>query len=383
MHTDTRLTVLFSALLLLGTTSSLSLSACSSDEAGTPPGREADEDDDEEQTTDESTADDEDDESSTARKDAGPDKRDAAPRTMSDAARVNVDATVRPADAAISSGDGGAEPTDAGIQDPPTSGHFPRSAEQVSVARRGPYTFKTYTQGLNDPAYSSSIMYYPVEAEPPFAAIVFAPGYTASKEDYTVLAEIFASHGFAMLLTTPTNTNSDQPPARGKDLVAAVARIKLENERSGSPLQGKLAADRVCVTGQSMGGGGTLHAANELGNKIRCAVPLQSWQPNGRFPNIVAPTLFIAAQSDTVAAVAQHAWPHYQSIPASTDKTYAEFKGADHFLSTNRAQMMDEQAHYMVAFYKLHLEDDERYRPFLYGDKQLMSALSRYEYSKK
>jgi len=44
---------------------------------------------------------------------------------------------------------------------------------------------------------------------------------------------------------------------------------------------------------------------------------------------------------------------------------------------------MAEQAHYMVSFYKLHLEDDERYRPHLYGDKQLMSALPRFEYSKK
>lgn len=297
-----------------------------------------------------------------------PNAGDAAPSTPIDASSADTGPALDSGAAADASDDGAAP--------------FPRGAA-VNVTSKGPYTFKSYTDGLKDPAYSSAVMYYPESAPLPLAVIVFAPGYTATKENYTKLGEIFASHGFAMMLTTPTNTNADQPPERGKDLVAAVARIKTENERAGSPLQGKLAYDRVCVTGQSMGGGGSLWAASELGDKVRCAVPLQPWQPGQRFAMITAPTLFIAAESDTIAGVAQNARVHYDSIPNSVEKIFAEFKGADHYLTTNRTTMWDDQARVMVSFYKLKLEDDTRYEPYLYGGMEPKAAMSRYEYSKK
>ena len=203
---------------------------------------------------------------------------------------------------------------------------------------------------------------------------------------------MLASHGIAALLTTPTNTDVDQPAARGDDLVAAVARIQAENARAGSPLNGKIATDRICVTGQSMGGGGSLFAANELGDKIRCAMPLQPYQPGGRFGMITAPTMIVGAASDTVASVASHSQPHYDSIPASTEKFLIVFQG-DHYLSTNRTSTdnsppedatpsYDIQAAYMIQFYKLFLEDDERYRPYLYGDQRSMMGVSRYVKSK-
>lgn len=327
--------------------------------------------------------------------DASPPSVDAGGGTVLDASRAStLDAMVpsATADAAVQAdasaiADAGSTPADAGTISGDGSvtggdGGFPRMAE-VNVTAKGPYTFKSYTEGLRDPAYSSAIMYYPENAPLPLAAIVFAPGYTATKENYTKLGEIFASHGFAMMLTTPTNTNVDQPPERGKDLVAAVARIKLENERAGSPLQGKLAFDRVCITGQSMGGGGTLWAASELGDKIRCAVPLQSWQPSQRFAMITAPTLFISAQNDTVAGNASNSRFHYDSIPTTVEKIFAEFRGADHYLTTNRTTMWDDQARLMVSFYKLKLEDDQRYAPYLYGGMEPKDALSRYEYTKK
>lgn len=313
-----------------------------------------------------------------------------APSPVADAGkRLDAGVSSSRGDAGVSQrADAGADDADDGGVDASTpstprdpGAAFPRSGEP-SVAVKGPYTFKTYTQGLQNRAYASSIMYYPEDADPPFAAIVFSPGFTATKESYTKLGEIFASHGFAMLLTTPTSTG-DFPDARGADLQAAFAQIGIENTREGSPLKGKLLPDRVCVTGHSMGGGGTLHGATSLGSKIRCAVPLQPWQPGQSFSRIVAPTLFIAAQSDTIAGNAQNSSTHYASIPSSVEKVFAEFRGADHFFTTNRSIKWEDQAAMMVAFYKMKLEDDERYAPYVYGDKRPMSALSRFESSKK
>jgi hypothetical protein len=47
------------------------------------------------------------------------------------------------------------------------SAHVPCGKEAVNVARKGPYDFKTYSEGLSDPVYASAIMYYPDGAEPP------------------------------------------------------------------------------------------------------------------------------------------------------------------------------------------------------------------------
>ncbi|HKU41719.1 MAG TPA: hypothetical protein VJR89_26360 [Polyangiales bacterium] len=269
---------------------------------------------------------------------------------------------------------------------------FPKT-DEINIKAKGPYTVKSYKEGLEATEYSSAVMYYPEGAQPPFAAVALAPGYTASGTDYEFVGDMLASHGIAALLTTPTNTNADQPAARGDDLVAAVKHIMQENSRQGSPLLGKLATDRICVTGHSMGGGGSLFAANKLGNMIRCAVPMQPWQTGGSFPMITAPTMIIGAASDTTASVSSHASQHYASIPNTTEKFLVVFEG-DHYLSTDRTsgipagmpamanQNYDIQAAYMVPFYKLFLESDERYRPYLYGDERSMASVTRYDHSK-
>jgi hypothetical protein len=115
-----------------------------------------------------------------------------------------------------------------------------------------------------------------------------------------------------------------------------------------------------------MGGGGTLWAANSLGTQIKCAVPLQPWQPGQSFSQIKAPTLFISAQRDTIAGNASNSSTHYRSIPASVPKYFVEFAGASHFLTSNsRGSNYDGQSKYMIAFYKAYLEDDERYLAIL------------------
>ncbi|MFI5309350.1 MAG: hypothetical protein ACHQ53_18490 [Polyangiales bacterium] len=76
------------------------------------------------------------------------------------------------------------------------------------------------------------------------------------KESYeNFLGPLLASHGIVIMLTTPTTTG-DMPQQRAMDLEAGIDQMKAENARDGSPLKGKLAIDRACVTGHSMGGGG-------------------------------------------------------------------------------------------------------------------------------
>ena len=108
---------------------------------------------------------------------------------------------------------------------------------------------------------------------------------------------------------------------------------------------------------------------------------------------ISAPTMIIGAASDTIAGVSSNAAVHYASIPDTTEKFLVVFQG-DHYLSTDRTsgiaasmqaeanENYDPQAAYMIPFYKLFLEDDERYRPYLYGSERSMEIVTSYETSK-
>jgi dienelactone hydrolase len=292
--------------------------------------------------------------------------------TMTPPATPSMTATAG-SNAAGAAGDMGAAGT--GAMDPGGA-----AKDAVNTDQMGPYKFDKYTEGLTNPTYASSVMYYPTDAPTPFGAAVFSPGFTATKENYEMfLGPLLASHGIAILLTTPTTTG-DFPQQRAEDLQAAVEQIAKENTREGSPVKGKLAPDRVCVTGHSMGGGGTLWAASALGDKIKCAVPLQPWQPGQSFSMIKAPTMFIAAQSDTVAGVAQNASLFYASIPDSVKKYYVEFAGASHFLTTNDlGTAYDVQSKYMIAFYKTYLDGDMRYLDVL--NAPMDKALSKYEHT--
>jgi hypothetical protein len=87
--------------------------------------------------------------------------------------------------------------------------------------------------------------------------------------------------------------------------------------------------------------------------------------------------MFIAAQSDTVAGVASNAKLFFDSMPATVKKYYVEFAGASHFLTTNDlGTAYDAQSKYMIAFYKVYLEDDMRYLDVLNAAPD--AALSMY-----
>jgi hypothetical protein len=71
----------------------------------------------------------------------------------------------------------------------------------------------------------------------------------------------------------------------------------------------------------------------------------------------------------------------YDSIPDTVSKYYVEFSGASHFLTTNDLGTADDgQSKYMIAFYKVYLEDDMRYLDVLNGPMD--AELSQYKKSK-
>jgi hypothetical protein len=78
-------------------------------------------------------------------------------------------------------------------------------------------------------------------------------GCSINGRRYSGFLTTIASHGF-LVLTTVAQEGAQQRQQNADDLRAAIDWAEKENSRAGSPLNGKIAADKVAVMGQSCGG---------------------------------------------------------------------------------------------------------------------------------
>lgn len=252
----------------------------------------------------------------------------------------------------------------------------------TDLSRQGPHAIRAYTSMPDALEYGDATIYYPLDAQGLLGGVAIAPGFTERQRHINWWGSRLATHGYAVIVLD-TNDPRDRPEVRAQALMAAVSTLRAEGERRGSPLFGRIDAERMAVMGHSMGGGGALLAANAYSEELSAAIPFTSWQPEGNFSDIRIPTLVIAAEADDIAPVAEHAWPHYLSIPAGTQKAFVELEDADHFIANSTATTMHSViGRYGIAWLKLHMDGDERYRRFFTDSAQQpdSASLSRYEF---
>ena len=250
----------------------------------------------------------------------------------------------------------------------------------ASLSGNGAYEVMTYTDFPEAPEFGDATIYYPRDAPASVGGVAIAPGFMERQSNVSWWGPRLASHGFAVLVLD-TNERADLPNVRARALIAAVTTLRAENGRNGSPLRGRIDVGKMAIMGHSMGGGGTLIAANEHGDQIQAAIPFTPYEPAADFGNITVPTLIIAGSADRVTPVADHAWRHFQSIPESTTKVYMELDGGGHSIAdSNRGTDLTTIGRYGIAWLKLYLNGDERYRGFIYGEQHELDLekFSRY-----
>ncbi|MER6507348.1 alpha/beta hydrolase [Nonomuraea sp. NPDC001636] len=242
------------------------------------------------------------------------------------------------------------------------AGPYERGPDPTSAileAARGPFaTAELSVSRLSVSGFGGGTVYYPTDtSQGTFGAIAISPGYTATWSSLAWLGPRIASHGF-VVIGIETTTIYDQPASRGRQLLAA-----LDYLTSGSPtaVRSRIDASRLAVAGHSMGGGGTLEAADARPS-LQAAVPLAPWNLTKSWPGLRVPTMIIGGEADTVAPVATHSEPFYQSIPSPVEKAYLELNGASHFFPQVTNTTM---AKSMVAWLKRFVDDDTRYDQFL------------------
>lgn len=232
----------------------------------------------------------------------------------------------------------------------------PDPTESSIEAPRGSYAVSKRTVPSSVSGFGGGTIYYPTStADGTFGAVTIAPGFTAYQSSMAWYGERLASQGF-VVFTIDTNTTSDQPASRGRQLLAS-----LDYLTGQSDVKSRIDSSRLAVMGHSMGGGGSLEAAKSRPS-LKAAIPLTPWNLDKSWPEVTVPTFVVGADNDTIASPASHAEPFYESLPSGTDRAYMKLRNATH-LAPNTADT--EIAKYSISWLKRFVDSDTRYEKFL------------------
>lgn len=205
---------------------------------------------------------------------------------------------------------------------------------------------------------SAGCVYYPTDAQPPFAAVTISDGFGGAggcgPTQTNQWGPLYASWGIvAMIIHTGS---SDQPNVRGQKLTAGVAAFKMENMKSGSPLMGKLSG-RYGTSGFSMGGGGTTFSAAK-DPMLKSNVAIMAWGPTSE--KISVPSLFIFGSSDTLASTM--GMSAYKAMDMSAPKMTVTVNSGHAGQPSSGGGASGKAG---LAWQKVYLEGDERWEPIL------------------
>jgi hypothetical protein len=222
---------------------------------------------------------------------------------------------------------------------------------KLSGGTKGPFKTAMVTA-------KTGTIYYPTDAEPPFAAIALCAGFLNTGPEMTDWGPFYASYGIVVLITT--TDGADFPDDRATKLLASIAELKAI---TSGPLAGKLSG-RYGTSGYSMGGGGTLIAANKTPSLLT-SVSLAAWGPDAAMDKV--PSLLLCGTDDIVAPCSDHTDPAYAQIPSTTPKMKMVIDGGDHlaawFGPADGGGGIS--GGYALAFQKVFLEGDTRWKPLL------------------
>lgn len=272
---------------------------------------------------------------------------------------------------ALLRGDGAEFELPSRAEDDP-QGASAQSAAQASLTdlnRNGPHRAGSYRSGFRDgPDFRAATIFFPTDVDADLAGVVMCPGFTATQSSIAPWGPFFASHG-VVLMTIDTNSVNDPVPVRARALLDALTSLKAEDARAGSPLAGKLSADKFGLAGWSMGGGGTWIAAAETPS-LKTAVTLAGHNLSAGGPRIargsVVPTLMMNGAADTTILGGRgQSSGAFDEIANDTPKMLYEMRGLGHFVWGTPRTNGGASGRYMMAWQKVFLEGDEQFLAIL------------------
>jgi predicted dienelactone hydrolase len=240
----------------------------------------------------------------------------------------------------------------------------PASADQIgqaptssNITGNGSFSVSSSSISSLVTGFGGGTAYYPTTAGT-YPVVSISPGFTARWSSISWLGPRLASWGF-VVVGIETNSTLDQPASRGQQLIAALNWAV--SSSAPSAVRSRADGSRRGVAGHSMGGGGSLEALSASSN-IQAAVPLAPWNSDKSWTEITEAVMIVGGQADTIAPVASHSIPFYNSIRGP--KGYVELTGASHFFPQTTNSTVSRA---MVSWFKRYLNQDARFTPFTCG----------------
>lgn len=231
----------------------------------------------------------------------------------------------------------------------------PNPTEASVTAKQGPFAIaQQKVPAFSHPGIKEGTIYYPTDtSQGRFGAVAIAPGFVSPEAAVAWYGPRLASQGF-VVMTLEITTGFDLPEARASQLLAA-----LDFMTKNSPVKDRIDTSRLAVMGWSMGGGGTLRAA-QLTPSLKAAIPLAPWDLGIDFGSVTVPTFVMGADNDFIAPVGSHSEPFYGQL--KVEKAYMELENAGHFTFTSDNSTI---AKYAISWLKRWVDNDTRYNQFL------------------
>jgi dienelactone hydrolase len=246
----------------------------------------------------------------------------------------------------------------------------PAPTKAALEASKGPFEVDSFKISRTDAkafGYGGATVYFPKSGTQTFGIVSLTPGFLGFQAVYAPLAQRVASHGFVVVNLDPNNI-FDFPDLRAKQMVGAIKQAIELAQGGKAPYAAVLDASRRAVMGHSMGGGGSLVAA-EADPTLKAAVPITPWYPSSNFSDVRVPTLIVACEKDIIAGNNTHSHAFYASLPATLPRGDVELKGADHLCPLSLAKAVDQTnvAKSAIAWLKRFVDEDTRYDALLKG----------------
>ncbi|MBO2456188.1 dienelactone hydrolase family protein [Actinomadura violacea] len=246
----------------------------------------------------------------------------------------------------------------------------PAPTEASITAEKGPFAIETIpVPAGSGTGFNKGTVYAPTDmSQGTFGAIVVSPGFVSPEAWISWYGPRLASQGF-VVMTLETDSLFDVPASRGDQLLAALDWLT-----GKSSVKNRIDATRTAVMGHSMGGGGTLEAANKRPS-LKADIPLAPWDMTYNFPDIKTPTLIMGADNDFIAPAASMAETYYNNLKTAPEKAYLLLKNAGHmtFVSPNTTI-----AKYSIAWMKRFVDNDARYDRFLCPAPAPSATIAKY-----
>lgn len=237
----------------------------------------------------------------------------------------------------------------------------PDPTEASVTAPTGSFAITTSTVASGN-GFGGGTIYAPTDtSQGTFGAVVVTPGFLMTQSTMSWYGPRLATQGF-VVFTIDTNSTFDSPAQRASEMLAALDWLT-----TSSPVATQIDSARLAALGWSMGGGGALRAGVSRPS-LKAVVGAAPWDDQPDFSALQVPALVIACQNDTIAPVAQHASPIYNSIPRSVPSEYIEIAGESHFCVTSNNTDEPERAaisRQVISFLKRYVDSDTRYGTFL------------------